>query len=323
MDDELTRLVDLEYNRFRDSYIKEIDDREDQLAAKSAALGGFGSGGFYSSIIKLHVEKTKALYQERIRIEKDLMLKKYGSLDVTRMEELKKTVRGIIAQEFRKLADNQRFKFTPTPFDYSKLIQERETLLANEADRDIEIEMGHEKIRLEEEKRKLYSHEHVNSLMEIFKLRDQVNLLFKEKFGFEIFELKQEGVFPEIATPCKNEEDFVRKILVLGNLVDWMDVDNLKAKINIELKGARSIKLLEEFLKENVGSFDPIIIQNLKDITELRNKKFPVHTEGEEIIRIMNRLGIKYPPNNWDLVWESVIKLYKESIEGLINLLKG
>lgn len=319
MDDELTRLVDLEYSRFRDSYIQEIDNREDQLAANLAARGGIVTNGW--SIIKLHVKKIKTLYKKRIQIEKDLMLKKYGYLDVTRMEELKKTVRGIIAQEFRKLADNQRFQFMPTPVNYSKWIQEQETLLANEAHRDIEIEMGREKIRFEEEKRKLYSPEHVNSLMDIFKLRDQLNLLFKEKFGFEVLKLKQERVFIEIATPCKNEEGFDRKILVLGDLIDWMDVDNLKLRLKVELKGARSIKLLEEFLKENVGSFDPSIIQNFKDITELRNKKYPVHTEGEEIIRIMNRLGIKYPPKNWDLVWESVIKLYKESIEGLIKLM--
>lgn len=78
---------------------------------------------------------------------------------------------------------------------------------------------------------------------------------------------------------------------------------------------------MEAFLKENFGSFDPIIIQNFRDITELRNKKFPIHKEGEEIIQIWSKLGVKYPPSNWDLGWGSVLRLYKDSIQRLIKLM--
>ena len=320
MDDDLTRLVDLEYNRFRNSYIQQINDREDQLAA-NLTKGGVITGHLYWSIVELHVEKIKTLYQQRIRIEKDLMLKKYGSLDVMRMEELKKMVRGIIAQEFRELARNQRLKGVPPQLNYPKLIRDQEISVAFEADTDIEIEMGHEKIRLEEEKRKLYSQEHGDSLMEIFKLRHKVNLLFREKFGFEIFKLEQEGVIPEIATPCKSEDDFVRKILVLGNLIDWMDVQKLKSNLKSDFKEAKSIELLERFLTQHFVTFDPIIIRNLRDVNKLRNKKFPIHKEGEEVIEIFNKLGAKYPPDDWEFIWKRVVRLYIDSIKGLMNLL--
>jgi hypothetical protein len=56
--------------------------------------------------------------------------------------------------------------------------------------------------------------------MTIFGLRDKVNLLFKDKFGFRIFKLEHEEVFPEIVEACKSKTDFATKIAVLGNLLD-------------------------------------------------------------------------------------------------------
>ena len=317
MDEELTRLIALKYNRFRDSYTQEIDDKEDQLAAEWA--GRLISGGFYWSIIELHVNKIKTLYQKRIEIEKDLILKKYGCLDVASMEQLKRTVRGIIAQGFMRLAKNGRLAFAQK--NYSKLISEEESKLALQAGKDIEIEIGLEKVRLDEERRKRYPPEHVNPLMEVFTLRDKVNLLFRDRFGFELLELEHEGVLPEIAAKCENENDFVRKILVLGNLIDWMDVKTLKSKLSGDLKEAKSIRVLEEFLNQNCGKFSPMIIENLRDLSTLRNRKFPIHKEGEEVIKIFNRLGAKYPPDDWDFVWKKVVTLYIDSIKGLIDLL--
>lgn len=329
MDDGLLRLADLKYHKFQELIDREIRSKESNLISAWAAKGISG-GPSIKAILDLSFEKAKTLYRKRIEIEKELFLNKYGYLPDPMMEQLKKTARGIIAREMRILSEHGFWK--SHRFGSSivlEKIREKEISLGLKLDRDIEIEKGEDKLRsekeerksLEEKKREQFLNEDGNSLIETFKLRDQVNLMFKEKFNFEIFKLKQEKVFLEIAKPCKNEEDFVRKILVLGNLIDWMDVDNLKSRLKVKLKDARSIKLLEEFLKENVGSFDPIIIQNFKDIIELRNKKFPVHTEGEEIIRIMNKLGIKYPPKNWNLVWESVMALYKDSLDALIKLM--
>ncbi len=322
MDDDLNKLADLEYNRFRDSYVQEINEREDGLAADCASGGMIGSG-FYWSIIKLHVEEAKTLYQERIRIEKDLMLKKYGSLDAERIEELKSTVKEIIAKVFVELYNNQRLQYLPAQLklENSKLIHDQEISLMAEGDRDIEIEKGREKVRIEGERRIRYSMEYVTSLIEIFKLRDNLNLIFKKKFGFEIFKLHQEGVLAEIVTPCRDETDFVSKMLVLGNLIDWMDVSSLRSALNANFKGAQSITLLEELLKLNFGDFDSAIIKNLRLIMKLRNTKFPIHKEGEEIIGIFKKLGSDYPPKDWDFVWKGVMKLYEDSITGLIRLL--
>ena len=244
MDDELLRLADLKCHKFQGIIDEEIRTKESNLMSAWAAKRISG-GPAIKAILDLNFEKAKTLYRKRIEIEKELMLDQYGYLPNPQVEQLKKTARGIIAREMRMLSGRiMKFGgFGPALSFALEKIREKEISLGIELDRDIEIEKGEDKLRLKKEKRKSLegkkkerlSKEHENSLMQIFKLRDQVNLIFKQKFGFAIFKLRQEGVFPEIATPCKNEEDFVRKILVLGNLVDWMDVDNLKSNLKVRL----------------------------------------------------------------------------------------
>jgi hypothetical protein len=62
------------------------------------------------------------------------------------------------------------------------------------------------------------------------------------------------------------------------------------------------------------------VIKNLRIIHELRDKKFPIHIEGEEVIDIFRDLGEKYPPENWDVVWKKVLNLYIDSLKNLIQM---
>jgi hypothetical protein len=239
MDDELLRLADLKYHKFQETINKEFRIRESNLI-KPWTSKGISGGPAVMAVLELNFERVETLYQKRIEIEKELILNKHGYLLDRMMEQLRKTARGIIARELRMLSEHRFLKsLGPGPAISLALeqIQQKEISLGLKLDRDIEIERGEDKLRLEKEKRQRleerkktrFSKEHVSSLMDIFRLRDQINLIFKNKFGFEIFQLKQEGVFLEIATPCKNEKDFVNKILALGNMIDWMDVDNLKS----------------------------------------------------------------------------------------------
>ncbi len=88
------------------------------------------------------------------------------------------------------------------------MLRELEMSLDLESHRDIDIERLQDKFRREEAAREQYRPEYVNSLMEIFVLRDKVNLLFRRKFGFELFKLEHERVLPEIVTACETESDF-------------------------------------------------------------------------------------------------------------------
>jgi len=132
--------------------------------------------------------------------------------------------------------------------------------------------------------------------------------------------LEHEEVFPKILEACKSETDFVTKIAVLGNLLDWMDVDGIKSNIKTVTKGDKSITLLEKLLKQDFSAYTEIVIKNLRIIHELRDKKFPIHKEGEEVIDIFRDLEEEYPPKNWDVVWKKVLNLYIDSLKNLIQM---
>jgi hypothetical protein len=99
-----------------------------------------------------------------------------------------------------------------------------------------------------------------------------------------------------------------------------MDVDGLKSNIKTVAKGDKSITLLEKLLKQDFPAHAEIVIKNLGIIHELRDKKFPIHREGQEVIDIFRDLGEKYPPENWDVVWKKVLNLYIDSLKNLIQM---
>jgi len=320
MDEELEKLIDLTYARFRDELEKQIKKGEESKVANFAARGIHG-GLFYSSIIDLHLDKIRKLYEKRLEIEKELMLEKYDCIPDSEIEGLKKRLNKIIQAGIENLK-NRTYPGGKTEQWMISRIHEKGLSLLLESGRDVDIEVGHDKLKLEKEKRERFSIEYVDSLMTIFKLRDKVNLLFKGTYGFKIFKLEHEEVFPQIVEPCKSETDFTAKVAVLGNLLDWMDVDCLKVNIKTETKGDKSITLLEKLLNQDFPAYTGIVIRNLRIIHELRDKKFPIHKEGEEVIDIFRDLGEKYPPENWDVVWKKVLNLYIDSLKNLIEMLQ-
>jgi hypothetical protein len=318
MDQELEKSIDLTYGRFRDDFEKQVNKAEEGIIANFAASSTDG-GRLYSSIIDLHLDEIRELYKKRLEIEKQFMLEKYGCIPHSEIEGLKIRVNKIIEAGITNL-ENRRYPGGKTePWMISRIKEEGLSLQIGAA-RDIEIEVGFDKLRLEKEKRERFSIDYIDSLMTIFGLRDKVNLLFKGKYGFKIFELEHEEVFPKIVETCQSETEFATKIAVLGNLLDWMDVKGMKSKIKTIATGDKSITLLEKLLKQDFPVSGEIVIRNLRIIHELRDKKFPIHKEGEEVIDIFRDLGEKYPPEDWDAVWKKVMNLYMDSLKNLIQM---
>jgi hypothetical protein len=320
MDDEIQRLADLKFYKFLENMDKEIGQKERKLMAG----GRFQSGATIEAFLNLNFEKVETLCLKRIEIEKELMLDKYGYLPDSRMEQLRKTARGIIAREMRILSEQRIMEFQGFGGAVLRLalenIREKEIVLGFKLDRDIEIEKGEDKLRLEKEKRERYSIDNVDSLMKIFGLRDKVNLLFEGKYGFRILKLEHEEVFPKIVEPCKSDTDFATKIAVLGNLLDWMDVNGMKTIIKTVDEGDKSITLLEKLLNQDFPAYAGVVVKNLRVINKLRNKTFPIHKEGAEVIDIFRHLGENYPPKDWDVTWKKVLNLYMDSLKNLIQM---
>ena len=302
------------------------DLERQKVAEEEKVTADFAKAGFemppdqlYCEVVELHIGRIRELYEKRIEIDEKLILDKFGYFPDGEIEGLKTRVSNIINQEMERQKNRDYIgnKLKSGLMNYIETM--RESFLSDGI-RDVKIKTSLDQLRVEKEKRERFSFDYIEVLMEIFKLRDNANTHFKNRFGFGIFGLEQEGVIPEIIKPCKTENDFVTKIATLGNLVDWMFVDGFKSRIKAATKGDKSITLLEKFLKQEFGDFEGKLIKNLRVISELRNKKFPIHKEGEEVIDIFRDLGEKYPPGNWDAVWKKLLALYLESLKGLIGL---
>lgn len=152
---------------------------------------------------------------------------------------------------------------------------------------------------------------------EIVEKRRWINNIFKDKFGFELFQ-QNEFAISNIQKTCRNEGDFTDRISTLSMLIDEFNVTRLNKLLNTSEVG--SVNILETFLKEKYQDFDSAIITNLREIKVLRSKKMPIHEDDPKIIQVILKWGCKIPPN-WYSLWMSALQKYKESVTMLGELL--
>jgi hypothetical protein len=156
---------------------------------------------------------------------------------------------------------------------------------------------------------------------EIVETRRYINQVFEHKFNTKLFKENEKAIC-DIRKLCSNEEEFNNRIMALALLIDQIEVDELKKKVK-GTYGTGSINLLEIFLKENFPNYDKRIIQNLRQIYTLRSKKYPVHPDDKKFIEAMKYFGITTFPPDWEELWERVLRGYLESLQKLLELIKG
>jgi hypothetical protein len=110
--------------------------------------------------------------------------------------------------------------------------------------------------------------------------------------------------------------------MALALLIDQIEVDELKKRVKGTYE-AGSINLLEAFLKENFPKYNERIIQNLRQITTLRSKKYPIHSDDKKFIEAMNYFGIATFPPDWEELWERALRGYLESLQMLLEIIEG
>jgi len=158
----------------------------------------------------------------------------------------------------------------------------------------------------------------IRTVEEIVKKRENINDLWKKKFGFKLFHPNEIAIF-QIMKPCRNEEEFTNNIAALALLVDQLNVEEMK-KVVGEKEG--SVNILEAFLTKNLKEFTTEIISNFRDIITLRSKKFPIHVTDTKFVEVVIRICGKYPPA-WTNLWLEVLSRYKESLDKLLEHLQS
>jgi hypothetical protein len=156
---------------------------------------------------------------------------------------------------------------------------------------------------------------------EIVEKRRYINQVFEHKFNTKLFKENEKAIC-DIRKLCSNEDEFNNRIMALALLIDQIEVDELKKRVKGTYE-AGSINLLEAFLKENFPKYNERIIQNLRQITTLRSKKYPIHSDDKKFIEAMNYFGIATFPPDWEELWERALRGYLESLQMLLEIIEG
>jgi len=165
----------------------------------------------------------------------------------------------------------------------------------------------------------------ITKLQPIARYRQAIDVNFKRRFGTKLYKSTNDDIRAvlDMATPCRNEADFVHKVQALSGMIDRIqpNVKDLIADPVIRQRIQGSINILERVLREKFGSFDPEIISNLRKINRLRNASYPTHVLDERFVEELENMGFSYPPNDWSAVWEAVLELWSRSFKKLAELL--
>lgn len=155
---------------------------------------------------------------------------------------------------------------------------------------------------------------------EIVDLVMQSNVLFNKITKVEEIFFDTMLVANELHTHCRSERDFPHKIGVICQLFE-IKLNPLRKLLKKANKNWRSIKLIDEWLKESEFSYDPTITQTWENIVQLRNASPPFHKPDARVIRLCEFFGQNYPPNYPEL-WKGIMNKFKVSLENFVDVLK-
>ena len=162
----------------------------------------------------------------------------------------------------------------------------------------------------------------VNPVNNFVESRKDLDLNFQSKFNFKLFvPLTDDGIaFVDLIKPCNSSQDFALKIQALAGIIDRLNEkalrENIKKKEEDKIQG--TVRVLEQFLKENLPNYPLYTISNLRNLMALRSKMYPAHVTTSEIIVILRNFGIdKYPLDNWEEGLRKIIDICAKSLDDL------
>lgn len=164
---------------------------------------------------------------------------------------------------------------------------------------------------------------HLDNLIEtITERKCEINLIFQRQFKIKLFRDNERAIM-SIKKPCSNEEDFNYRIQSLCVVVDDIETDNLRNLLKISNSSYGSIKLIEIFLETNNLHYNKELIETLRMIRILRNKKFPTHKDDPKFIEAVQYFGVNYPIEDWQLLWERILEKFTKTLIYFIEALQS
>lgn len=170
------------------------------------------------------------------------------------------------------------------------------------------------------EKPSMRNQEETELACSIISKRDEINALFRSKYGKKLLLLDQNRNLSDLFLPANSQEEFFYRVAVLGNLVGNLNVEILRKITKISGKNLQSINLLNEFLKKLTGK-EEILIKIFRNIKYLR-KGYPVHGDQlNGVIDAYSFFNLEYPLKDYKKTWKVLLKRYLQALEDLLKII--
>lgn len=151
-----------------------------------------------------------------------------------------------------------------------------------------------------------------NVMNGLIDLRTTINDLFLSRFKLNILNQYDEPTVKQVSQACLDQKEFFTNVSALGTLIDRFNEKGIRDKIKGQSENG-SINALNQFLSENLATFNPRIISNLRVIKRIR-KQWPTHQNTPEGVQAIKEVCGAFPIEDYSKCWSKVLELYVESL---------
>lgn len=156
----------------------------------------------------------------------------------------------------------------------------------------------------------------------IIDARDNINALFHDKHGDKLIAVREERDLLQLFRDATSPEEFFYRVCALANAATGLNVPKLRDLTGITDTQVKSITLLETYLSQH-SMQERKVIETLQAINNLR-QGYPVHGDRSDgVLRAHMYFGLTYPVSDHSHAWRSILLSYLDSLERLLEKLKG
>jgi hypothetical protein len=176
---------------------------------------------------------------------------------------------------------------------------------------EYEIEVGEKMLSEEIKENKLAA--------AIIESRDTINAIFHSKHGEKLLQLNEERNLLDFFKTAKSEEEFSHRISSLAEVSRNLNIKVLRKLTNETDTKLGSVALLDKLLT-SLGIQEKSTTEILRNIGRVR-QGYPVHTDISGVIQGCKFFGLKYPVEDYENTWTSLLNFYLKSLKQLYEIL--
>lgn len=152
----------------------------------------------------------------------------------------------------------------------------------------------------------------------IIELRDRINAIFEKQHRERLLLLNQERNLLDFFKTATTEEEFMFRLSSLAEISRNFNVPVLRKLTGEQETQIRSVALLERYLTLiNKPSKD--VIDTLRQFGKIR-QGYPAHQDVPDVIKGYQHFGLKYPVEDFEQAWTTLLNHYLVALEKLFNL---